>query len=158
MYLRTLSLVLAITASKSSGSSIHRPYADPHELSYYPLNAECTEYNKIPVTITLDNLVFNITQWRDDHALQDSLTTFTARPSTHYPGIKDGTTVTETFTYNIAASCCWPKGLPKSKTVILATHGVGLACADWNSPFKPTGHNFVQYAISKDTLSSCTIV
>ncbi|KAI0860104.1 alpha/beta-hydrolase [Xylaria cubensis] len=148
MHLRTLSFLLITTASKSYGSSIAGSYASSRELSYYPPNAECTEY-RIPVTITSDNLVFNITQWRDDFALQDFLTTFTTRPSAHYPAIKDGTTVTETFTYNIAASFCKPKNLPKSKAVILATHGVGLARAHWNSPFKPEEHNFVQHAIDK---------
>ncbi|TRX94943.1 hypothetical protein FHL15_004028 [Xylaria flabelliformis] len=148
MLFTTLSFLLITTASKSYGSSIARSYASSHELSYYPPNAECTEY-RIPVTITSDNLVFNITQWRDDFALQDFLTTFTTRPSAHYPAIKDGTTVTETFAYNIAATFCKPKNLPKSKAVILATHGVGLARAHWNSPFKPEEHNFVQHAIDK---------
>ncbi|KAI8955532.1 alpha/beta-hydrolase [Xylaria longipes] len=145
MHSKTLSL-LVISASKSY-SSTARSYADPHELSYYPLNAECTEY-KIPVTIT-DNIVFNITEWRDDYALQDFLTTLTTRPSAHYPGIEDGATVTETFTYNIAASFYRPNNLPNSKTIILATHGVGLARAHWISPFKPKEHKFVQHAISK---------
>ncbi|KAI1752206.1 alpha/beta-hydrolase [Xylaria castorea] len=133
-----LSFLLTITVSQLYGSSIARSYADPHELSYYPPKAECTEY-QIHVMIISDN----------DYALQEFLTTSTTRSSAHYAAIKDGTTVTETFTYNIAASFYQPKNLPKSNMVILAAHGVGLARAYWNSPFTPKEHNFVQYAISK---------
>ncbi|KAI0431538.1 alpha/beta-hydrolase [Xylaria sp. FL1042] len=121
MHLRTRGLVLAITAY----------------ISY------------IPVKITSDNLVFNITEWQDDYALQGFLTTVTTCASAHYPGIRDGTTVTETKTYDIAASFCRPKTSPGLDSVILATHGVGLARAHWNSPFKPEEYNFVQHAVSK---------
>ncbi|KAI1353409.1 alpha/beta-hydrolase [Xylaria sp. FL0043] len=122
--------------------------ASSYELSYYPPGAQCAEY-EIPVKITSDNLVFNITQWQDDFALQDFLTTVTTRASAHYPGIKNGTTVTETETYNIAASFCRPKISPDLNTVLLATHEVGLARAHWNSPFKPEEYNFVQHAVRK---------
>ncbi|KAI3324486.1 alpha/beta-hydrolase [Xylariaceae sp. AK1471] len=149
MQLGSLSFLLAVAIANGCEGSISRSYRSDVQ-SYYPPGAKCTEYKKIPVTIISDNLVFNISQWQDDYALQGFLTTFTTRPSAHYPGIKDGSTARETATYNIAASFCQPKKTsPKSKTVILATHGVGLARAHWNSPFKPEEYNFVQHAISK---------
>ncbi len=115
--------------------------------TYYPPNAECVEY-QIPVTVTSNNHVFNITQWQDDFALQDFLTTITTRPSAGFPGFIAGENE-ETETFNIAASFCTPKDTPENKTVILATHGIGLARAHWNSPREPEKYNFVQHAIGK---------
>ena len=68
-------------------------------------------------------------------------------PNTSSPIV--GNTV-QKATYNIAASFCSPrKTTDKSKTVILATHGIGQARSHWNSPFRPEEYNFVQHAIDQ---------
>lgn len=113
---------------------------------YYPPSANCLEF-KVPVTITSENLVFNITEWNDDYALQDFLTLVTTRDGTDIPSPVVGTK-NETATYTIAASFCTPKEYSK-KTIILATHGIGQPRTHWNSAFEPDKYNFVQHAISQ---------
>jgi hypothetical protein len=113
---------------------------------YYPPNADCWEY-KVPVTITSENLVFDFPDWEDDYALQDFLTAATTRMSAGYPSPIVGTT-NETTNYTLAASFCTPKHMV-SRTIILATHGIGQARTHWNSAYKPDEYNFVQHAISK---------
>lgn len=115
--------------------------------TYYPPAADCVEY-QIPVTVTSNNLIFNITRWEDDYALQDFLTTITTRPTAGYPGFVAGEKV-ETETFRIAASFCTPKNTQKKKTIIIATHGIGQARSHWNSQREPEKYNFVQHAISK---------
>ena len=61
-----------------------------------------------------------------------------------------GKAVIQPATYQIAASFCSPKTITeKSKTVILATHGIGQARSHWNSPFRPKEYNFVEHAIGQ---------
>ncbi|KAH8893678.1 alpha/beta-hydrolase [Thozetella sp. PMI_491] len=115
--------------------------------TYYPPDAECVEY-QIPVTVTSNNIVFNITEWQDDYALQDFLTFITTRQSAGYPGFVAGEKE-ETETFNIAASFCTPKAAQKKKTVIIATHGIGQARTHWNSQREPEKYNFVQHAIDQ---------
>ncbi|KAH9893043.1 alpha/beta-hydrolase [Xylariomycetidae sp. FL2044] len=140
-------LLAGLGHASSDGNSGAQVLPLIHQQSYYPPTADCFEY-LIPVTITSEDLVFNITKWKDDFALQDFLTSMTTRPSAMYPAPYDGTTATETATYNIAASFCMPKENAK-KTVIIATHGIGQGRPQWNSPYEPESYNFVQYAIDK---------
>jgi hypothetical protein len=115
---------------------------------YYPPAAECEEY-MIPVEITSMGFPFNGTKWETDYDLEDFLSLATTRPSAGFPGVLSAP-VSESATYNIAASFCTPKQKnTKSKTVILATHGIGPARAHWNSPFRPDEFNFVQHAIGE---------
>jgi len=104
---------------------------------YYPPTADCVEYT-IPVPIEFDSVVFNFTQWDDDYALEDFLAVATTRASANLPPLI-ASTGTEQATYNIAASFCTPKqSSGGEKTVILATHGIGLARAHWCEPFRPS--------------------
>jgi pimeloyl-ACP methyl ester carboxylesterase len=116
--------------------------------AYYPPAADCVEY-QIPVTITSSNLMFNITKWENDYALQDFLTTITTRPSAGYPGFIAGEKE-ETESFKIAASFCTPNNTQdRNNAVIIATHGIGQARSHWNSQREPEKYNFVQHAISK---------
>lgn len=115
--------------------------------TYYPPSANCFEY-QIPVTITSNNVVFNITKWEDDYALQDFLTSITTRPSAGYPGfIADEREETESFL--IAASFCTPRNSEaRKKAVVIATHGIGQVRSHWNSQWEPEKYNFVQHSIN----------
>lgn len=112
---------------------------------YYPDSADCWEF-KIPVTITTENQVFSLPNWKDDYALQDFLTLATTRSGANIPSPIVGTK-NETATYTIAASFCAPKK-PGKKTVIIATHGIGQARTHWNSAYEPEQYNFVQHAVN----------
>lgn len=115
---------------------------------YYPPSADCEDY-MIPINISYDNLVFNATKYSNDYDLTDFLTTVTARPGAGYPAPLDGPKPT-TQSVDIAASFCSPKKqTSKARNVIVATHGIGPARAHWNSPYKPSEHNFVQHAIEQ---------
>ncbi|KAK7430696.1 hypothetical protein QQZ08_002740 [Neonectria magnoliae] len=112
---------------------------------YYPPEADCWEY-KVPVTVTLDNLVFDFPDWKDDYVLQDFLTAVTPRASAGYPNPIVGSK-NETATYTLAASFCTPKKVNGS-TVILATHSIGQSRTHWNFAYRPEEYNFVQHAIN----------
>ena len=119
------------------------------EQPYYPPNANCEDY-MIPVDVSWDRLQFNATKWQDNDFLQNFLSDLTTRePGPNYPSPL-GPAVKVNTTYQIAASFCSPK-LPseKSKTVIVATHGVAPGRSHWNSAFEPENYNFVQYATQR---------
>ncbi|CAH0042492.1 unnamed protein product [Clonostachys rhizophaga] len=139
----------ALLASAISGGMVladSQPEARPLTQPYYPTAANCWEY-KVPVTVTSQNKVFDFPRWEDDYALQDFLSKATTRDSANYPGPIVGTK-NETATYTIAASFCTPRN-GGSKTVILATHGIGQARTHWNSAYRPEEYNFVQHAINQ---------
>ncbi|KAH8660110.1 Alpha/Beta hydrolase protein [Xylariales sp. PMI_506] len=115
--------------------------------TYYPPTADCYEY-QIPVTVASSNMVFNISEWQDDYALQGFLAGITTRPFAGFAGFVSGEKE-ETESFTIAASFCSPKASTGSKAVILATHGIGQARSHWNSQREPESYNFVQHAISK---------
>ncbi|KAH7386902.1 Alpha/Beta hydrolase protein [Phaeosphaeria sp. MPI-PUGE-AT-0046c] len=145
MHLALVSLVPLAFASSLGGNSTALATA-PLTQPYYPPSANCLEF-KVPVTITSENLVFNIPEWEDDYALQDFLTLVTTRDGADIPSPVVGTK-NETATYNIAASFCTPKEYSR-KTVILATHGIGQPRTHWNAAYEPEKYNFVQHAISQ---------
>jgi hypothetical protein len=142
VYLAVLSVALAGPVDSTANTSELVPFTQP----YYPSSATCWEY-EIPVTITGENLVFNLPNWTDDYSLQDFLTRATARAGANTPSPVIGTK-NETAVYKIVASFCTPKG-PNKKTIILATHGIGQARTHWNSAYEPEKYNFVQHAISQ---------
>lgn len=120
-------------------------YPNSPDKTYYPPDAECTEY-EVPIHLESDDYVFNATQWETDYNLEDFLSTVTTRPSAMFPSPFSGP-VRNTGNYTIAASFCTPKVKNgKEKTVILATHGIGPARAHWNSAYRPEEYNFVQWA------------
>jgi hypothetical protein len=115
---------------------------------YYPPNANCVDY-MVPIDITYNNYEFNGTKFLNDYNLTDFLTIATTRAGANYPSPLDGP-IASNGSFNIAASFCTPKNeTPKSKHVIIATHGIGPARAHWNPQYQPDEHNFVQYAIGQ---------
>jgi pimeloyl-ACP methyl ester carboxylesterase len=114
--------------------------------TYYPPDADCTEYT-VPITISSEDLVFNATAaFETDYDVENFLSVAETRPSANFPG-PFADPVTTKGSYNIAASFCTPKAKNgKEKTVILATHGIGPARDHWNPAYKPDQYNFVQWA------------
>jgi pimeloyl-ACP methyl ester carboxylesterase len=116
--------------------------------SFYPPRADCKEFF-IPVSVAPEVIQFNFPKWGNDFELVDTLAVITTR-ATPDAASPVGESSKENTTFHIAASFCSPKTQnEKSKTVILATHGIGLAREHWNSPHRPDDFNFVQHAIDQ---------
>ena len=115
---------------------------------YYPPAADCVEYT-IPVNIETHSPVLNATRWNTQYDLEDFLEVVISRAGAGYPSpLSEDRPQTESF--QIAASFCTPKNqTTKSKTVLVATHGIGPGRDHWNSAYKPDEYNFVQYAIQQ---------
>lgn len=146
--IQRVSLLLLATQTFARAIGENCSTVEPTSLTqpYYPPTANCWEY-KVPVTISSENIVFDLPKWQDGYALQDFLTLATSRDGAGVPSPVIGTK-NETATYIIAASFCMPKQNGK-KTVILATHGIGQPRTHWNSAYEPEKYNFVQHAIGK---------
>ncbi|KAH7324682.1 Alpha/Beta hydrolase protein [Stachybotrys elegans] len=115
---------------------------------YYPPGAQCREF-MIPVEVSSEVVQFNFPQWGNDFELVDFLAIATTRQTPETPS-PIGDSAVQTNTFRIAASFCSPREpTEKSKTVIVATHGIGQARSHWNSPLVPDEYNFVQFAISQ---------
>ena len=125
-------------------------YPDQNALkqSYYPPEADCQDY-KIPISIAYEALPFNASRWGNNFDLTTFLVEATTRAGADYPA-PVGAVYPVNGTYEIAASFCSPKEKNgNEKTVILATHGIGIARSHWNSPEQPDQYNFVQWAIGQ---------
>jgi len=95
-----------------------------------PPTADSVEFT-IPVSVSPSVIEFALPRWETDYDLVDFLATATIRQTPDTPSIIGDSTVVPA-TYKIAASFCSPKNLTrKSKTVILATHGIGQARSHW---------------------------
>lgn len=93
--------------------------------TFVPKGAKCQDYT-IPVTVTSENQPWIGPRWTDNYELADFVSTSSARVSAGFP-IPVGDPVNQTASYNIAATFCTPERPGEhSKTVLLATHGVGL--------------------------------
>lgn len=111
-FLVALSYISSVTAGD---------YSPP---SYIPPNADCHDYT-VPVTVTSDNYQWTGPRWSDNYELFDFLTTVTSRPTAGF-SLPFGNKTKETGSYKIGATFCTPKKVgPKSKTVFIATHGLG---------------------------------
>ncbi|KAK5944718.1 hypothetical protein PMZ80_001918 [Knufia obscura] len=145
----TLPLLAFVATVPINGASARRPKpSSSAEQTYYPPAANCIEY-MIPVSVAPPVIQFAFPKWTDDYALTDFLTVATTRQTSNTQSPIVNTAITPA-TYSIAASFCSPKTLSaKSKTVLLAIHGIGQARSHWNSPHNPNEYNFVQHAISQ---------
>ena len=93
--------------------------------SYKPVNADCHDY-VIPVKVTSENYQWTGPRWNDNYEFIDFLTVASYRPSV---GVSPpfGNRTEETCSYQIGGTFCAPKKRgPKSKTILLATHGLGF--------------------------------
>lgn len=113
--------VILVALSFISATSANYQY---HSSSYRPANAACHDY-VIPVKVTSENYQWTGPRWNDDYELIDFLAVASSRPSAGFP-LPFGNRTEETGSYKIAGTFCAPKKRgPKSKTVLVATHGLG---------------------------------
>ncbi|MCJ1422472.1 hypothetical protein MMC29_000352 [Sticta canariensis] len=116
--------------------------------TFTPKGASCQDYT-ILVTITSKNRPWIGPRWTDNYGFIDFLSIASSRQSARFsPPVGDP--VKQTASYNICATFCTPE-MPgnRSKTVLLATHGLGFDKSYWNSPYEPDNYNFVQYAVNR---------
>ena len=93
--------------------------------AFVPKGAKCQDYT-VPVTVTSKNLPWIGPRWEDDYGFIDFLTSYTTRLSARFPSPLGGP-VTQTAKYDISATFCTPAQPGRhSKTVLLATHGLGF--------------------------------
>lgn len=93
--------------------------------TFVPKGAKCHDYI-IPVTVTSENRPWIGPRWTDNYGFTDFLSTVTTRASAGFP-FPVGNPVNQTAIYNISASFCTPETPGEnSKTVLLATHGLGF--------------------------------
>ena len=93
--------------------------------TFSPKGAKCQDYT-IPLTITSENRPWIGPRWTDNYGFIDFLSIATSRPSAGFPS-PVGNPVNQTASYNISATFCTPEKPGKhSKTVLLATHGLGF--------------------------------
>ena len=137
-------------AGKSTGGAPTSATIVPLTQDYYPPTADCWEY-RVPVHLaSVEVTTFAFPEWNDDYQLQDFLTAATTRASANYPSVITGKENLTDVEYTIAASFCTPKNAAtRKKTILLATHGIGLPRSHWNSAYEPKKYNFVQYAINE---------
>jgi len=120
----------------------------PNPKSYVPPGAQCQDYT-IPVKVTSDNFPWVGPTWTDNFGMINFASAASSRTDAGFPA-PVGAPVAETASYEIGATFCTPKDPNKnSRTILLATHGLGFDRSYWNPSFKPSEYNFVQYAIAR---------
>lgn len=96
-----------------------------YDVRFVPKGAKCQDYT-IPVTVTSENRPWIGPRWTDNYGFTDFLALSATRVSAGVP-IPVGNPVNQTASYSIAATFCTPERSGKqSKTVLLATHGLGF--------------------------------
>jgi hypothetical protein len=110
--------------------------------------ASCIDYN-IPVTITSENYIFNVSEFRNNFDVVNVITDFARKDSNTsfhpFHGTKN-----ETAEYLIAGTFCTPnKPVGREKQVLLATPGIGYDRRYWDSKYKPKEYNFVRAMVAK---------
>lgn len=111
--------------------------------------ANCITY-KIPVAVTSDNYVFNITKFENNFDLINLVTDYSIKDNdiTTFDPIVG--TKNSTAEYSISGTFCSPKtASARKKTVLLATHGILYDGRYWNSAYKPSEYNFADAMIAK---------
>ena len=103
----------------------------------------------VPVTVTSENFIFNLTKFENNFDVVDLVTDFTredANVTFHPVSGKQNVTAT----YNIAGTFCSPKSPSgREKTVLLATHGIHYDRRYWHSAYKPGEYSFVEAAVAR---------
>jgi pimeloyl-ACP methyl ester carboxylesterase len=142
------SITLAL-AAMSFHAAVH---ANP--VSYYNASisrpsssaADCVPY-LIPLTVTSENYVFNLTKFSNNLDVA-SLSANVAGSDFFHPvaGLKN-----ETATYTVSATFCSPKEPAggREKTVLLATHGLAYDGQYWDSAYLPEEYSFVENMVAR---------
>ncbi|MCJ1393959.1 hypothetical protein MMC18_006836 [Xylographa bjoerkii] len=116
---------------------------------YTPTGAVCFNYT-IPIGINAEFLVYNSSEWANNNDLTQATIDFVTRIP-NKPSPFTATPSNETTKYAISATLCTPKNTSAgySKTIILASHGLGFDRSYWNIGYEPDTHNFAQFAVSQ---------
>ncbi len=140
----TLAVLAALGRIKSAKAF---PTDTPTNQSYTAV-AQCMNYT-IPLTVTSDNFVFNISKFENNYDVVDVITNIARKDSnTTFHPVAGRHNVTATYT--ISGTFCSPKSPSgREKTVLLATHGIAYDGRYWNSAYKPEEYNFVEAAITQ---------
>lgn len=113
--------------------------------------ANCVAY-QIPLTVTSENLVLNITKFKDNFDLITFLQELSAKnaAATFDPIAKTMVNVTEDVA--IAATFCSPKN-PSNKDreaiVLVTSSGLAYDSRYWDSTFEPSKYSFVEAAVGQ---------
>lgn len=93
--------------------------------AFVPKGANCRSYT-VPVTVTSANRPWVGPRWTDNYEFIDFVSLATTRVSAGFPS-PVGSPVSQTASYDISATFCTPERIgAHSKTVLLATHGLGF--------------------------------
>ncbi|KAH8726413.1 Alpha/Beta hydrolase protein [Phaeosphaeriaceae sp. PMI808] len=112
--------------------------------------AHCVDY-VIPIAVASENLISNLTKFRDNFDLVDFIFEYVRKDSnvTFHPW-KGSENVTAS--YEISGTFCSPKtpaGNGREKTVLLTTHGLAYDRRYWDSTYKPDEYSFVEAMINE---------
>lgn len=95
-------------------------------VTFVPKGAICQDYT-IPLTVTSQNRPWIGPRWTDNYGFIDFLSTAATRQSAGFPSPVDDPINNQTASYTISATFCSPETAGEhSKTVLLATHGLGF--------------------------------
>lgn len=136
-YFKRVLVALSCVSATTADYQYHLP-------SYTPVNANCHDYT-IPVTLTSENYQWTGPRWNDNYEFIDFLTVASFRPSLGLP-LPFGNLTEETGSYKIAGTFCAPKKRgPKSKTILLATHGLGCDRKYFTIQLSSSLHAFLSF-------------
>ena len=104
----------------------------------------------VPIDLKYRGRSFIPAQFEGPFALEHFVTEIMSRDSGGVHGVL-GKEKDFAGKYQIAATHCIPNSTNTTHkdTVIVATHGLGLAREYWSSRWKPDEYNFVQYALAR---------
>lgn len=110
--------------------------------------AHCIDYT-VPLTVTSQNFVFNITKFEDDFDAIDLVTEYSRKP-TNIAFNPVGGIENVTAAYSISGTFCSPTvPVGREKTILLATHGLHYDRRYWDSGYKPQEYSFVEAVVGK---------
>ena len=93
--------------------------------TFVPNGAKCQDYT-IPLTVTAQKRPWQGLTWTDNYGWINHVSNVTTRSAAGYPPPL-GAAVNVTASYQVSATFCTPETAGNhSKTVLLATHGLGF--------------------------------
>lgn len=109
----------------------------------------CKNYT-IPLTITSPNLAFALPTFRNNFDVADFIDTISSRNASTAASVVSTTRQNITASYKIFATLCQPTSkISRSKTVLIATHGLNFDRTYWNPDLNKSKYSFVDWAVSR---------
>jgi len=109
----------------------------------------CKNYT-IPLTITSPNLAFALPTFRNNFDVADFIDTISSRNASTAASVVSTTRQNITASYKIFATLCQPASKKfRSKTVLIATHGLNFDRTYWNPDLNKAKYSFVDWAVSR---------